>query len=49
VNTGIRRKCEDWAALGYLALAPNVFWHFAPSVERDPEVLEQIHQAFEYF
>ena len=49
VNPGIRRKCDDWAALGYLALAPDIFWRFAPGVELDPDVPEQMQQAFGYF
>jgi carboxymethylenebutenolidase len=49
VNAGIRKKCDDWAALGYLALAPDVFWRFAPGVELDPEVPEQMTEAFGYF
>src|SRR3546814_8009180 len=33
VNAGIRRKCDDWAAEGYLTIAPDIFWRFAPGVE----------------
>ena len=49
VNEGIRRKCDTWAAQGYLALAPDIFWRFAPGVELDPDVPEQLQQAFGYF
>ncbi len=49
VNAGIRKKCDDWAALGYVALAPDIFWRFAPGVELDPDVPEQLQQAFGYF
>ena len=49
VNAGIRRKCDDWAGLGYLALAPDIFWRFAPGVELDPDVPEQLQEAFGYF
>lgn len=49
VNAGIRKKCEDWAALGYVALAPDIFWRFAPGVELDPDVPEQMQEAFGYF
>jgi carboxymethylenebutenolidase len=49
VNAGIRKKCDDWAALGYLALAPDVFWRFAPGVELDPAEPEQMQEAFGYF
>ncbi|MCA1661006.1 MAG: dienelactone hydrolase family protein [Novosphingobium sp.] len=49
VNEGIRRKCDGWAGLGYLALAPDIFWRFAPGVELDPDEPEQMQEAFGYF
>ncbi len=49
VNAGIRQKCEGWAALGYLAAAPDIFWRFAPGVELNPDVPEQLQEAFGYF
>ena len=49
VNPGIRAKCDSWAALGYLAVAPDLFWRFAPGVELDPDVPEQLQEAFGYF
>ncbi|TMJ20398.1 MAG: dienelactone hydrolase family protein [Alphaproteobacteria bacterium] len=45
VNEGIRRKCEHWAALGYVALAPDLFWRLEPGVELDPDQPEQFQQA----
>ena len=49
VNPGIRAKCDGWAAQGYLALAPDIFWRFAPGVELDPDLPEQLQQAFGHF
>ncbi|WP_226016234.1 dienelactone hydrolase family protein [Novosphingobium sp. FKTRR1] len=49
VNEGIRRKVDAWAALGYVAIAPDIFWRFAPGVELDPDVPAQLQQAFGYF
>ncbi|MEO0031388.1 MAG: hypothetical protein RIS94_1146 [Pseudomonadota bacterium] len=49
VNEGIRQKCDAWAALGYVALAPDIFWRFAPGVELNPDVPEQMQEAFGYF
>ena len=46
VNDGIRSKVDDWAALGYLATAPDIFWRFAPGVELNPDVPDQLQQAF---
>lgn len=46
VNPGIRSKADSWAALGYLAVAPDIFWRFAPGVELDPDVPEQLQAAF---
>jgi len=45
VNDGIRRKCEHWAELGYLALAPDLFWRLQPGVELDPDVPDQFQRA----
>lgn len=49
VNPGIRGKCDTLAAQGYLAVAPEIFWRFAPGVELDPDVPEQFQQALGYF
>jgi carboxymethylenebutenolidase len=49
VNSGIRQKCDGWAAKGYLAVAPDIFWRFAPGAELDPDVPEQLQEAFGYF
>ena len=45
VNAGIVQKAEDWAELGYLAVAPDVFWRQQPGVELDPDVPEQFQQG----
>ncbi len=45
VNPGIRAKCDRWAALGYLAIAPDLFWRLEPGVVLDPDVPEQFQQA----
>ena len=49
VNEGIRRKCDDWAAEGYLAIAPDIFWRFAPGVELSPDIEAEFQQALDYF
>ena len=49
MNPGIRQKCDDWAAKGYLAAAPDIFWRFAPGVELNPDIEAQLNEAFGYF
>ncbi|GAO40089.1 putative dienelactone hydrolase [Sphingomonas changbaiensis NBRC 104936] len=45
VNEGIRRKCDHWASLGYLAVAPDLFWRLQPGVELDPDIPSQFQIA----
>jgi len=45
INAGIRSKCDRWASLGYLALAPDLFWRVQPGVELDPDVPEDFQTA----
>ena len=45
VNAGIRSKCDSWAAKGYLALAPDLFWRLKPGVELDPDVPDEFQEA----
>lgn len=49
VNAGIRQKCDHLAEAGYLAVAPDIFWRFAPGVELNPDVEAELQQAFGYF
>ena len=45
VNPGIRAKCDHWARLGYLGLAPDLFWRIREGVVLDPDVPEQFQEA----
>lgn len=36
VNDGIRAKCDQWAAKGHLALAPDLFWRLQRDFTADP-------------
>ncbi len=49
VNPGIRQKCENWAAAGYMAVAPDLFWRIKPGIELDPDVPAELQEAFGYF
>ena len=48
VNPGIRKKADDWAARGYLAVAPDVFWRQKPGVEFDADIPKQFQEAIGY-
>lgn len=48
VNEGIRRKCDHWASLGYVALAPDLFWRMQPGIELDADISEQMQQALDW-
>lgn len=45
VNEGIRRKCDNLAKAGYLALAPDLFWREQAHIELDADVPEQFQAA----
>src|SRR4028119_2258579 len=47
VNEGIRRKCDRWAELGYLAIAPDLFWRLEPEVDLDPDIPDEFERALE--
>lgn len=49
VNEGIRQKCQKWAAKGYLAVAPDLFWRIKPGIELDPDVEAELQEGFGYF
>jgi carboxymethylenebutenolidase len=45
VNEGIRSKADHWASLGYVGVAPDLFWRLEPGVELDPDVPDRFQQA----
>src|SRR5579875_763894 len=47
VNDFLRQKAADLAALGYVVLAPDVFWRIEPNIDL-PHDEESLQQAFGY-
>ncbi len=47
VNPGIRAKCDHWASLGYLAIAPDLFWRINEDTNLDPDVEPEFNQALD--
>lgn len=47
VNPGIRAKCDHWASLGYLAIAPDLFWRINDDTSLDPDVEAEFNQALD--
>lgn len=48
VNADVRKKADHWAALGYLAVAPEVFWRQAEGIELDSDIPEEFQKSLEY-
>jgi carboxymethylenebutenolidase len=45
VNEGMCRKCDRWATLGYLAVAPDLFWRLRPGIELDADIESEFKEA----
>ncbi len=48
VNPGIRKKTDDWAAKGYLAVAPEVFWRQGEGIDLDSDIPEEFQAAIRH-
>ena len=50
INFDMRKKCDELASKGYVAICPDLFWRIAPAgiqlVDSDPD---QLQQAFDLF
>lgn len=49
VNPGIRQMCDGWAAEGYLALAPDLFWRMEPGVQLDADNEQEMARGFDFY
>lgn len=47
VNAGIRRKCDQFAEDGYLAIAPDLFFRLERNVELDPDIENEFNKALD--
>ncbi|MCJ1960371.1 dienelactone hydrolase family protein [Novosphingobium mangrovi (ex Hu et al. 2023)] len=47
VNPGIVQKADQWAAKGYLAVAPDSFWRQEPGVELDADKEPEFKKALD--
>lgn len=49
INHGIRAMVDGWAAEGFRAIAPDLFWRIEPGLELDADVPEQLQRAFDLY
>lgn len=47
VNADVRAKCDEYAAQGYLAIAPDLFWRLEPDVQLTDKTEEEWKKAFD--
>ena len=47
VNHFMREVCDDYAARGYVAVCPDLFWRIEPGVELTDKTQEEWDRAFE--
>ena len=47
VNESMRRMCDDFAAQGYAALCPDLFWRQEPGVRITDKTDEEWQKAFQ--
>ncbi len=49
VNEGLRKMCDDWAAKGFHAICPDLFWRIEPGIELSDHKEAEMQKAFELF
>ena len=46
INANVRSICDDYAARGYFAIAPDLFWRQEPGIQLTPAGQEEWDKAF---
>lgn len=46
INPGIRQMCDEWAANGFHAVAPDLFWRIEPGLSLSDKVDAERQKAF---
>lgn len=49
INQDMREKCEAMADLGFIGIAPDLFWRIEPGIELYDSNPEQLQRAFHLF
>lgn len=49
VNANIRKICDDYAAMGYIAVAPDLFWRQEPGVQLTDKTPAEWDRAMELY
>ena len=49
INGNIRAICDDYAARGYVAIAPDLFWRQEPGVQLDSNTKEGWDRAMQFY
>ena len=47
INANMRKLCDDFAAKGYIAICPDLFWRQQPGVQLTDKTPEEWERAFE--
>lgn len=46
INPGITQMVDGWGALGYRAIAPDLFWRLEPGISLDADKPDEVQRAF---
>lgn len=49
VNADLRATCDELAAMGYIAVSPDLFWRAAPGIEFNKLDTQEWQRAFELY